>query len=744
MFPLFLLCLSEASGISIAGISPGDTVLTYVSGNAGGFDATLFRRILGAANEFKEGDAAIGVAAEDGRTRELARTLISRSRIGDIAENPLLSDRVGELIRQTIDARQYEAIRSWTIGELKEFILSAPEDAVKAIMPGLHSDVIGCLVKLMTDEELIRAGQKIFNPLPGSHIGAKGYLGARIQPNSPTDNIEDIVWQVFDGFSFATGDVVLGTNPVDGTPGNILRMENALRDVVVAFGLEEILPWSVLSHVDTQREISDTDPGLVSLMFQSLAGTDAANAIFGTSVEKMLDHARSRQGQKFGLYIETGQGSEFTNGASEGVDMVSLESRKYGFVRALRMELTKVQPGGNAWAIVNDVAGFIGPEVFRTREQLVRCCLEDIVMGKLHGLPIGLDICSTLHMSVSLEDLDWCMDRILPANPAYLMALPTKNDPMLSYLTTAYQDHVRLRSRFGYRIDDRMRDFFVKIGILDEKGNFTDHAGDPLWVYYQYRLAKGDLRSREEIYLEGEAQMARVQARDVPLAIGHGPTVEDMNPELAGKIQALYEDAKRAIWTRLSPEFVAGIPDTLVVSTLSKDREQYIARPETGEKLDEASTALLESLRDSWSGAIPDVQILISEGLNANSIMAPNHLAPYLDELRGGLVAKGWTVGDRNIVVPNGRVRAGYRIGEILFRDAAPAVPKGIVYIIGERPGTGQNAFSVYLAAPEGRIWSAGLVDHNIAKVVSGISLRGTAPREAARQTIRLLEELMR
>jgi ethanolamine ammonia-lyase large subunit len=288
-----------------------------------------------------------------------------------------------------------------------------------------------------------------------------------------------------------------------------------------------------------------------------------------------------------------------------------------------------------------------------------------------------------------------------------------------------------------------MKNFFVRIGILDAEGNFTSHAGDPLWVYYQYRLAKGDGRSREEIFLEGEAQMARVQARDVPLAIGHGAEVGDMKTELAGKIQALYEDAKKAIWTRLSPEFIAGIPDALLVSTLSKDREQYIARPETGEKLDSESIALLANLRDSWRGSAPDVQILISDGLNAISIMAADQLGPYLDELRRGLGDKGWKVGAKNIVVPNGRVRAGYRIGEILFRDAVPEAPKAIVYIIGERPGTGQNAYSVYFAAPKGRIWSAGQVDHDIARVVSGISLRGTIPREAARQTIRLLEGLM-
>jgi hypothetical protein len=135
--------------------------------------------------------------------------------------------------------------------------------------------------------------------------------------------------------------------------------------------------------------------------------------------------------------------------------MMVLESRKYGFSRAVGAELAKVQPRG-AWLHVNDVAGFIGPEVFRTREQLVRCCLEDIAMGKLHGLPIGLDVCSTLHMAVSLEDLDWCQDQVMPANPVYLIALPTKNDPMLGYLTTSFQDHVRLRERFGFKVDDAM------------------------------------------------------------------------------------------------------------------------------------------------------------------------------------------------------------------------------------------------------------------------------------------------
>jgi ethanolamine ammonia-lyase large subunit len=141
--------------------------------------------------------------------------------------------------------------------------------------------------------------------------------------------------------------------------------------------------------------------------------------------------------------------------------MVIHEARKYGFIRALKQQIED-QNAREAWVHVNDVAGFIGPEVFKTKEQLVRCCLEDTVMGKLHGLPIGLDICSTLHMDVSLEDLDWCIEQVMPANPAYLMALPTKNDPMLSYLTTSFADHVRVREKFGYKINDAMWDFSKK------------------------------------------------------------------------------------------------------------------------------------------------------------------------------------------------------------------------------------------------------------------------------------------
>ena len=278
-----------------------------------------------------------------------------------------------------------------------------------------------------------------------------------------------------------------------GSEANIAAIEQRLKDIIETFDLADVIPWSVLAHIDVQAAVAAQHPGLVALTFQSLAGTDDANRTFDLTIDKMLQYARSQTGP-YGLYFETGQGADLTNGAAHGFDMVVHESRKYGFARALKQELERVQPRG-AWVHVNDVAGFIGPEVFRTREQLVRAALEDTVMGKLHGLFIGLDVCSTLHMPISLDDLDWALAQIMPANPGYLMALPSKNDPMLSYLTTSFQDHVRLRHTFSYKVNDAMWAFYQRLGIIDDHDQFTEHAGDPVWVYYQYRLAKGDSRS---------------------------------------------------------------------------------------------------------------------------------------------------------------------------------------------------------------------------------------------------------
>jgi ethanolamine ammonia-lyase large subunit len=749
MIALGVFALSTyCSAVAIKDVKPGEDVFKYIERVKGSFDQTLYQQVIGAGNAFKEGDQAIGVAADDNASRENARKLLSNTKIKDITDHPLLNDGVYKFIAQSVDTAQYDKIKDWSMGKMKTFLLTKTESEIKAVMDGMNSEVVGCMPKLMSNQELIAVDKKIFNPLPGTKIGAKGYLSARIQPNSPTDDPDEIQWQVFDGFSYAVGDLVLGTNPVDGTKESTAKIEGALKEIVDAFKLKGTVPWCVLSHVDVQGELFKEKPEMVDFFFQSLAGTDAANKVFDVTVEKMVNHAKARSGQRYGIYYETGQGSDFTNGAAEGVDMVVLESRKYGFARGLKQTLAEVQPQG-AYTHFNDVAGFIGPEVFRTKEQLVRCCLEDILMGKLQGLTSGLDICSTLHMSVSLDDLDWCIDQIMPANPAYLMALPTKNDPMLSYLTTMYQDHVRIRNKFGYKINDAMWDFFKRIQVIDKNGKPTKHFGDPIWVYYQFCLAKGDKRSEQEISAEGKQKFDAIYntwletGNKVPLAAGHGKNLWDLNPILDKRIRELYADAKKAIWAEFTPEFIKSVPDSIQLATLSKDRENYIVRPTTGEQLNEQSVATLQKLRDSWQGKVPDVQIVISDGLNANSIMATEHALPYLTALRKDLSEAGLTCDKNNIIITSGRVRAGYMVGDILFGNADPDKPRALVHIIGERPGTGQNAFSVYIAAPKAKVWAEKKCDHNIVKVVCGISKQATKPEDAAKMTVKLLKDMM-
>ncbi len=738
----FVCSSTFAGAVTIHDAQKGEDVFAYVSRVKGGFDQTLYQQVIGAANPYKEGDESIGVAASDDASRKNARALLLNTKVGDLHDHPLFVDDQQKLIWATTDADQLKRVRGWTMGQLKQYILTSSEADVKGIMSGLNSDVIACVTKICSNDELIAIGQKVFNPLPGRMVGARGYMSARIQPNSPTDNVDDIVWQVFDAFAYAVGDVVIGTNPVDSELDNITNIQRGLRDVVYTFRLEDVVPWCVLAHIDIQAEVEKMNPGMTALWFQSLAGVDAANKTFGISIDSMMKYARARGISKYGLYYETGQGADFTNGAGMGFDMVAHESRKYGFARALEQELSKVQPRGG-YSHVNDVAGFIGPEIFKTREQLVRCCLEDIAMGKLHGLCIGLDICSTLHMPVSLSDLDWCIDQIMPANPAYLMALPTKNDPMLSYLTTGYHDHVRVRHKFGYKIDDKMWAFFKEIGVIDPYGKPTEHFGDPKWVYYQYRLRKGDKRSMERIMAEGTMRMQEVEARGVPLAVGHGKNPWDMPPELHDRIWALYNDAKVSLWTEFTPEFIGTIPNAVTITTNSKDREDYIAHPSTGEKLSPAAVTTLEKLRDSWGGKVPDVQIVISDGLNAKAIMDDGHLEPLLDQLRSQLKQAGLTVSEKHVVVTSGRVRAGYEIGNLLFAKADANRPKALLHIIGERPGSGHHNFSVYIAAPKANVWAQKGVDHDIVRVVSGISDTGTTPTRGADLTVKILKDMI-
>jgi ethanolamine ammonia-lyase large subunit len=219
--PLAARKAAAAEPVAIGDLHLGEDVFAYIARVKGGFDQTLYQQVIGAANAFKEGDEAIGVNAKGEATRQNARALLANTKIKDLYDHPLLVDSVQKLVWSTTDQAQCAKVEEWTMGQLKEFLLTKSEAEIKGIMYGLTSDTIGCVPKLMTNEELITLGRKIFNIIPGTQLGAKGYMGARIQPNSPTDHPDDVRWQTFNAFAYATGDIVIGTNPVDSQVKNL-------------------------------------------------------------------------------------------------------------------------------------------------------------------------------------------------------------------------------------------------------------------------------------------------------------------------------------------------------------------------------------------------------------------------------------------------------------------------------------------------------------------------------------------
>ncbi|HEY6328220.1 MAG TPA: ethanolamine ammonia-lyase subunit EutB [Blastocatellia bacterium] len=331
------------------------------------------------SNEFKEGDLLVG-GTTDVAERQEARRALASLRVRDVTSTCFVNDQVSQALSRVLDRERLAEISGLTVGDIKQVLLSSgAADWAARYRYALPSEVIAAAVKLMANDELGRLCRSIFNPLPGNGmaVGSQGHFGSRIQPNSPGDEGDEILMSILEGLSFGCGDVIIGLNPASDDVDTIVRLVNLLARVVER--LELPTRYCVLS--DIVKQTSARARTRVDVGFQSLAGTSKAlSGMVGLDVDGILDLARGFPG----LYFETGQGSAVTNDAAEGIDMVTLESRAYGVARLIQRQT-------GAWTIVNDVAGFIGPEVFKSGEQLFRACLEDTAMGKLHGLTMGLD-----------------------------------------------------------------------------------------------------------------------------------------------------------------------------------------------------------------------------------------------------------------------------------------------------------------------------------------------------------------
>ena len=676
-----------------------------------------WRFTLALANAFKEGDLSIGGTRDDTVRAEARRAILGTS-LRTIRTTTLVEDGISEALRRSIDRDTAAELDSLTVAELKARLLATDGAAwVVRHRNGFTSETIAACAKVMSDEELARVCARVFNPLPsvrdGITVGSRTHFGSRIQPNSPGDDEEEVLLSILEGLTYGCGDVILGVNPASDDIDTIVRLEEQLARIVDRLALPT--RFCVLSDIVKQhraRQHTHVDVG-----FQSLAGTSAAIAgMVGMDVDGVLDLARDFPG----LYFETGQGAEVTNGVADGVDMVTLEARTYGVARHIQQQT-------GVWTIVNDVAGFIGPEVFRTGAQLERACLEDCFMAKLHGLTMGLDVCATFHMGITPRELQTLTARVVErAHPAYLMAVAGNADPMLGYMTTSFREHPQLREGCGRRTTSVFEQHLKSRDLCG--GSVAPGANATARAYAAYAKAGGDHRSSESLADEGRQRLQILRERGFDL--GNGST-DGIAPAWETRLDAIYSHARRSLYAAIEESVLrSALPRHVRIRTQAASRDEYLSRPASGERLRDADGATIARLVAS-SGE--QVILVVSDGLNANALN--EHLRALAPPLRRRLVDAGCRVSDVAVVIENGRVRAGYQVGEMSRAEV-------VVHLIGERPGTGLNTLSAYITYGRdsaGRFRWASSLDHACTTAICGIHPSGKTPDAAATEIARVV-----
>jgi len=439
--------------------------------------------VMAKANEVKAGDRLAGLAAETALERMAARSLLADITVGAFLDEPAVPaerDDVTRIILDDLDPEVRDETANWSLGELREKILAADGREIARLGRGLTSEAIAGVARLMSNMDLVSAASRVMvRATCRTTIGAPGTLSSRLQPNHPTDDLPGILASVREGLAYGVGDAVVGLNPADDTIGAVRRCMDGMSEYVHdTLGVPTQV--CVLAHVTTQMQ-AIAKGARCDLVFQSIAGTQAACRSFGITPE-MLSNAdevvragRTDLGPNV-LYFETGQGSELSSNCHEGIDQLTLESRCYGLARHYHPFL------------VNTVVGFIGPEYLYDGRQVIRAGLEDHFMGKLHGLPMGVDVCHTNHMDADQNDLENLAVLLTAAGCTYFMGIPMGDDIMLNYQTTSFHDVATLREVFHRRPIDAFERWMEKEGILLD-GRLTDAAGDPTWFDARRRAA---------------------------------------------------------------------------------------------------------------------------------------------------------------------------------------------------------------------------------------------------------------
>jgi ethanolamine ammonia-lyase large subunit len=400
------------------------------------------KTLLARASPRRSGDELAGVAASTEEERVAARLALAQVPLRAFLDEPLIpyeADEVTRLIVDTHDADAFAPVAHLTVGAFREWLLADTTDtaALEAVTAGITPEMAAAVSKLMRNQDLILAAKK--RPVVTrfrTTIGLPGHLSVRLQPNHPTDDPKGIAASMLDGLLYGCGDAVIGINPASDSPAAIGKLLSMMDDFRQRYDVP--MQSCVLTHVtNTLAAIEQGAP--VDLVFQSIAGTEAANASFGVSL-KLLEEARDAAlSLKRGtvgdnvMYFETGQGSALSANAHHGVDQQTCEARAYAVARRFEPLLT------------NTVVGFIGPEYLYDGRQIIRAGLEDHFCGKLLGVPMGCDICYTNHAEADSDDMDTLLTLLGAANVNFIMGIPGADDVMLNYQSTSFHDALYIR-----------------------------------------------------------------------------------------------------------------------------------------------------------------------------------------------------------------------------------------------------------------------------------------------------------
>lgn len=428
--------------------------------------------VLAKANEEKSGDSLAGIAARDMAERVAAKVVLAELTLEDLKNNPVVpyeEDEVTRVIQDAVSIPEYQKVKSMTVGDFREYLLKSDGKTIKEVSPGLTAEMIAAVTKIMSNMDLVYVARKIENTATcNTTIGCKGTFSSRLQPNHATDDVDGIIASVMEGISYGVGDAVIGLNPVADTVDSVSAILRKFKEFMIKWDIPT--QNCVLAHVTTQMEVLKKGVP-VDLMFQSIAGSQIANEAFGISVPLMdeayslMQQRKSSTGPNF-MYFETGQGSELSAEGHHQADQLTMEARCYGFAKRYKPFL------------VNTVVGFIGPEYLYDGKQVIRAGLEDHFMGKLTGLPMGVDVCYTNHMKADQNDLENLALLLAAADCTYFMGIPGGDDVMLMYQTTSHHDVAAIRTITGKRPIKEFADRMEALGIMKDNC-LTEKAGDP-------------------------------------------------------------------------------------------------------------------------------------------------------------------------------------------------------------------------------------------------------------------------